>query len=176
MLFFRHLKEVTTASPEAYRYYVQGLDLQRRNQQREAVSLFEKAIAIDTNFALAFVKLAAIDNNLGHPVLTEKYGQRAMDLTSRRTARAILHRGHLLLAEGSDDAEGHRRLQEFPRALSNDDQAKHSLAVTYNRLDMQGEAIRFGEELRQRGVSTPLRGTTSPSTIPRLVSSTRRGR
>ena len=49
-----------------------------------------------------------------------------------------------------------KAIDAFKNSLAlypNDDQAKHSLAVTYNRLDMQGEAIRFGEELRQRGVS-----------------------
>ena len=44
---FRDLKEVTTASTDAYRYYVQGVDLKRRGLQGEAMPLFEKAIGID---------------------------------------------------------------------------------------------------------------------------------
>ncbi len=154
LVFFRDLKEVTTASPEAYRYYVQGLDLQRSGSQREAVPLFEKAIAIDKDFALALVKLAAIHSNLGRPVEFEKYAQRAMDLTNRLTPRERYYIEGIYYWQ--KEATMQKAIDAFKNSLAlypNDDQAKHTLAATYNRLDMQGEAIRFGEELRQRGVS-----------------------
>ncbi|MGE5834446.1 MAG: protein kinase domain-containing protein [Acidobacteriota bacterium] len=165
LVFFRDLKEVTTASPEAYRYYVQGLDLQRAGLQREAVPLFEKAIAIDKDFALALVKLAAIHSNLGHPVQFEQYAQRAMDLTNRLTPRERYY------IEGvyywQKEATMQKAIDAFKNSLAlypNDDQAKHSLAVTYNRIGRTDEAIRLGEELRQRGVSNALTWTNLAET------------
>jgi tetratricopeptide (TPR) repeat protein len=165
LVFFRDLKEVTTASPEAYRYYVQGLNLQRGGQQRDAVPLFEKAIAIDKDFALALVKLAAIHNNLGDPVQTETYAQRAMDLTNRLTPRERYY------IEGTyyqrKEATMQKAIDAFKNSLAlypNDDQAKHGLAVTYSRLGRTDEAIRLGEELRQRGVSNALTWTNLAET------------
>ena len=165
LVFFRDLKEVTTASPEAYRYYVQGLDLQRGGQQREAVPLFEKAIAIDKDFALALVKLAVIHSNLGHPVQTEMYARRAMDLTSRLSPREryYIEGFYYLLKE----ATMQKAIDASKNSLAlypNDDQAKHSLAVTYNRIGRTDEAIRLGEELRQRSVSNAVTWTNLAET------------
>ena len=40
----RALKDVTTSSIEAYRYYAEGINLHERGREQEAVPLFEKAI------------------------------------------------------------------------------------------------------------------------------------
>jgi len=49
---------VTTHSPEAYRYYLEGLDCSSRLYSAEAEKSFRKALEIDSTFAMAYLRLA----------------------------------------------------------------------------------------------------------------------
>ncbi|MCP4663668.1 MAG: protein kinase, partial [bacterium] len=51
------VKMVTTSSPEAWRYYSDGLALFRQSKLDEAVLLLEQAVEIDPSFALALLDL-----------------------------------------------------------------------------------------------------------------------
>ncbi len=62
----RRIQDVTTASPEALRYYVQSRHLSVRGDNEEAVLLFEKAVELDPTFAMALTHLSETHNNLGH--------------------------------------------------------------------------------------------------------------
>src|SRR5947208_13155471 len=83
----RDLKDVTTASIEAYRYYAEGINLHERAREQQAVPLLEKAVQIDPNFALALIKLAVAHNNLGHSNLRDEYAARAFQHVDRVTTR-----------------------------------------------------------------------------------------
>jgi serine/threonine protein kinase/tetratricopeptide (TPR) repeat protein len=50
--------EVTTTSPEAYRYYIEGVDYLNKAYMLEAEESLSKAIAIDSTFAMAYLRLA----------------------------------------------------------------------------------------------------------------------
>ena len=52
----RGLGDVTTSSIEAYRLYAEGIILHERARYPEAAAMFEKAIAIDPSFAMAYAK------------------------------------------------------------------------------------------------------------------------
>src|SRR5207249_3272258 len=58
------LTDVSTSSIEAYRYYVEGIDLHNRAREIEALPLLENAIKVDPNFAMALAKLAIVENNI----------------------------------------------------------------------------------------------------------------
>ncbi len=49
---------VTTSSPEARELYLKGFSLTERLRGFEAYSYFEDAIALDSNFAMAYLGLA----------------------------------------------------------------------------------------------------------------------
>lgn len=49
---------ISTSSKQALKFYLQGRDLAERLQTQESIQYFEKAIAADSNFALAFINLA----------------------------------------------------------------------------------------------------------------------
>jgi tetratricopeptide (TPR) repeat protein len=53
----RSVAEVTTHSPEAYRYYLDGVESIYRYDFAEAVRSFEKAVALDSTFAMAYYML-----------------------------------------------------------------------------------------------------------------------
>ncbi|UCC43935.1 MAG: tetratricopeptide repeat protein [Candidatus Zixiibacteriota bacterium] len=67
--------DVTTHSPEAYRHYLEGLDYISRFYRTEGVESFQKAIELDSSFAMAYYYLARHEDQ-------------------RYLAEAIKHYGH----------------------------------------------------------------------------------
>jgi TolB-like protein len=87
----RDLKDVTTSSIEAYRYYAEAIDLHYRARYAQALPLMEKATEIDPSFALAHAKLAILHGNLGHSNERDLSAKRALDLAERLTPRERLY-------------------------------------------------------------------------------------
>ena len=56
----RPVAEVTTHSPEAYRYYLDGLEFGEQLYWTEARAAYKKAISYDSTFAMAYYRLANI--------------------------------------------------------------------------------------------------------------------
>jgi tetratricopeptide (TPR) repeat protein len=50
--------DVTTHSPEAYRYYLEGLDYDFKLYWREAEESYKRALELDSTFAMAYCRLA----------------------------------------------------------------------------------------------------------------------
>src|SRR5439155_767795 len=83
----RDLKDVTTASIDAYRSYVEGINEHERAHEQAAIPLLEKAVEIDPGFAMALGKLAIVHSNIGHVAEALDYGKRALEHSDRLTAR-----------------------------------------------------------------------------------------
>jgi tetratricopeptide (TPR) repeat protein len=83
----RDLKDVTTASVEAYREYAEGINLQERALYRDAVPRFEAALRLDPGFALAMGKLSVVHYNLGHAEDWVRYAGGALEHAERLTPR-----------------------------------------------------------------------------------------
>ncbi|UCB52849.1 MAG: protein kinase, partial [Candidatus Zixiibacteriota bacterium] len=56
----RAVADVTTHSPEAYRYYLEGFDYVNKLYNAEAEASLRKALEFDSTFAMAYFKLAMI--------------------------------------------------------------------------------------------------------------------
>jgi len=52
------ISEVTTHSPEAYRYYLEGFDYENKVYTSEAEKSYRNALALDSTFAMAYYRLA----------------------------------------------------------------------------------------------------------------------
>ena len=52
------VSDVTTASEEAYGYYLEGWEFLQENFKREAITSFRRAIEYDSTFAMAYYRLA----------------------------------------------------------------------------------------------------------------------
>ncbi|MGB2990501.1 MAG: protein kinase, partial [Candidatus Zixiibacteriota bacterium] len=57
----RAVADVTTHSPEAYRYYLEGVEQHQKAYLPEATANFKKALEFDSTFAMAYYKLALVD-------------------------------------------------------------------------------------------------------------------
>ncbi|MCI0595857.1 MAG: tetratricopeptide repeat protein, partial [candidate division Zixibacteria bacterium] len=70
----KSVAEVTTSSPAAYRSYLEGVELNKKVYSDEAEAAFNRAIELDSNFAMAYFGLATV------------WRPGTRDLTAQRTA------------------------------------------------------------------------------------------
>jgi serine/threonine protein kinase/predicted Zn-dependent protease len=59
----RSVADVTTHSPEAYRYYLEGLDYQNKIYTAEAEESYRKALEHDSTFAMAYFRLGLLKDD-----------------------------------------------------------------------------------------------------------------
>jgi tetratricopeptide (TPR) repeat protein len=78
---------ITTSSPEAYKYYIEGRKYHNKGKERQSIALVEKAVEIDPEFAMAYRSLAMSYNNLGLLSERRKYMQKALELSDRISDR-----------------------------------------------------------------------------------------
>ena len=115
----RGVKDITSSSIQAYRYYAEGIAFHERGLSDQAAPLLEKAVEVDPNFAMAHAKLAVVYNNLGLFDKRDEYAKQALARIDRpHDARAVLHRRFLLRTPTRDTSESDRRLQAGPGASS----------------------------------------------------------
>jgi tetratricopeptide (TPR) repeat protein len=152
----RGVREITTSSIEAFRYYAEGVHLHERFLEAEALPLLEKAIAIDPKFAMAYAKLAVISGNIGHGDKRAEYGRLAVENSDRLTARERYYIEGLYKSMRPDTFMSAIEAYEQGLALHPEHQAsRHNLALLYMQLERFDKAIEHNEELRRRGVSNP---------------------
>lgn len=72
----RPVTEVTTNSREAYRYYVEGLDLFNKHYRLEAAEKFRNALQFDSTFAMAYYYLAQ-SGSMSHLAGADRYIENA---------------------------------------------------------------------------------------------------
>ncbi|UCE22210.1 MAG: tetratricopeptide repeat protein [Candidatus Aminicenantes bacterium] len=77
--------DVTTKSPEAYKFYTEGRKLLNRAEWQESLEFMEKAIAVDPEFAMAFRSMGAAYRQLGKHDKKREYFQKALELSDRLT-------------------------------------------------------------------------------------------
>ncbi len=79
--------KITTSSPEAYKHYIEGINHWNRGNARDSIRCFEKATAIDPEFASAYRGLYISYDGLGFRTESKKFIQKAMELSDRVSER-----------------------------------------------------------------------------------------
>ncbi len=150
----RGVEEVTTTSIEAYRFYAEGLGHTNRRSDTEAIALFEKAVAIDPMFAMAYGKMAVVEGNRGNFDRRNQYSAKAFSLADRLTPRdrAYIEGVHY----GNSPADGAKAMTAYERCLAIDpsyESCRNNLGLAYNGLERYEEAIGQFEPLIQAGTT-----------------------
>jgi len=79
----KEVEKITTSSPEAFKYYIEGIKYQDKGDMHQSIQFFEKAIAIDPEFSLAYRYIAVNYANLGYPSERDKYMKKALEFIDR---------------------------------------------------------------------------------------------
>jgi len=83
----KEVGQITSNSPEAFRYYSEARKNHLRYDYQEAIPLYEKAISIDPEFAMAYRGLAAVYSNMRNREKSREFIQKAFELNDRISER-----------------------------------------------------------------------------------------
>ncbi|HEV8538973.1 MAG TPA: FlgO family outer membrane protein, partial [Bacteroidota bacterium] len=83
----KSVAEVTTKSPEAYRSYLEGLELNNRFYTAEAKAAFRRSIELDSTFAMAYFWLANLSLSDLSPKETDEALKKAYALSKNASER-----------------------------------------------------------------------------------------
>jgi len=83
----KELEKITTSSPQAYKYYVEGREFHHKGEYRKGIQCMEKALDIDPEFAMAYRSMAMAYNNLALFSEKDTYLQKAFELKDRLSDR-----------------------------------------------------------------------------------------
>ena len=139
--------EVTTRSLEAYRSYVEGLDLADKYYRREASAAFRRAIELDKEFAMAYFRLFGVQSRLGESEAARYSLQKAVEFSDKASERERLQILAASFNRQNDPQKAaatlEKLLERYPR-----DKAYLDLAATYRTLLQREKSV----QVNRRGL------------------------
>ncbi len=142
----RPLEQATTPSLEALQNYTAGHSEMEQGQFLAAVPLFERAVALDPNFAMAYYFLGNAFYNAGDVELSREYTQKAFGLIDRVSEfeRDSIRADYYVFGGQSEKAIDAYRLgiQNYPRSWG----FHNDLSVEYIDLGQFEEGLKEGQE------------------------------
>lgn len=150
----RNVKEITTSSPEALKYYTEAKKYHAKGNSSQYISSMEKAIAIDPDFAMAYTSLGVFYRNQGDLKKCREYIQKAMELSDRVSDRERYIIQHFFYARSEktyDKAiEAYNKLLKlYPDDMVFNGGIYVNFAILYSKLGNKDKAIELSEKARQ---------------------------
>jgi eukaryotic-like serine/threonine-protein kinase len=84
----QQIADVMTSSPEAYRLYLEGVELMLSERSKEAQVIFQKALEIDSSFAMAYLRLGMSHMFSGHNQQGQTFLRKAITLENKLPVRS----------------------------------------------------------------------------------------
>jgi serine/threonine protein kinase/tetratricopeptide (TPR) repeat protein len=140
--------EATTSSLEALKAYAAADEMRNGGGEAESIPLFQHAVELDPNFALAHARLSAIYGNIGEEDRQTEEAKKAFELRERVSERERFYiAGHYYFATGDIEKEK-ETLEAATRAYPNDSSAFANLALVYDTyLGQYEKAIEMANEM-----------------------------
>jgi serine/threonine protein kinase/Tfp pilus assembly protein PilF len=136
--------KITTSSPVAYKYYIEGRKLHYEGEDRQGILLMEKAVAVDPEFAMAYRSMAMDYTNLGYKSESRKHLEKAMQFADRISDR------ERYLIQGDYYRESEKSYDKAIEAYNNllalypdDNIGNVNLAILYTNLEDWDQAIKY---------------------------------
>ena len=151
--FDKEVGKITTSSPEAYRLYAEGRTLHMNGEYQKGISLMERAVEIDPEFAMAYRSLWAAHNNMGNYREAMTYLEKAHELTDRLSERERLIIQARYLNEkfpGKYTKEYLETLEKLVDLYPEDFYGNLGLAILYTNLEEVDKAIKLLEFFKQK--------------------------
>jgi serine/threonine protein kinase/predicted Zn-dependent protease len=144
------VEKITTSSPEALEYYIEGRKCHITLDYMRSVELMEKAVSIDPNFAMAYRSMAQSYGNTGFLPKQKKFMKKALELSDRLPAREryLIAGDFYSLSETTFDKsiEAYKKLLEL---YPDDSTGNHNLAAIYLDIGKKRKAIEYYETSRK---------------------------
>jgi serine/threonine protein kinase/Tfp pilus assembly protein PilF len=143
----KELAQITTQSPEAFKYFSEGVALYQKGQTRACIPLLERAIGIDPDFAMAYRKLGIAYGALGLAPQEKENLEKAKELKDRLSdkERFLIEGTYYGNTENTYDkamTAYRKHLELYP----DDTTANHNLALLFYNLDQWEKAIPYYEK------------------------------
>ena len=146
------VREITTHSAEAYRYYIEGRKHFNVRDHQKSIEFMEKAVAIDAEFAMAYRSMAVSYGEMGYRAKDIEFMNKAMEFSDRMTERErYLIQGdfYRFSEETYDNAiEAYTKLLEL---YPDDMTGNNNLGVIYGSMGETDKAIELYEVNRRNG-------------------------
>jgi serine/threonine protein kinase/tetratricopeptide (TPR) repeat protein len=140
-------ESVTTGSLEALQAYTLAFDRTTKDDLQGAVELFQRAVSLDPNFAMAYARLGTTYANLGQIALSAESTRKAYDLRDRVSEWEKLYITSHHENFVSLDLEASRKTYELWTQTYPRDYIPHeNLSVTYGELGDHDQALRHARE------------------------------
>jgi tetratricopeptide (TPR) repeat protein len=146
------IAKITTSSPEAMKYYIEGRKLHLTRQYQQSIELMEKALSVDPEFAMAYRSLATSYGNIGFMPQKKENMEKALEFSDRlpKKERFLIEGDFYALSEKSLDKsiEAYKQLLDL---YPDDSTGNHNLAVRYSQVGEKHKAIEHYEIDREYG-------------------------
>ena len=133
------IADVTSHSPEAYRYYLEGIDYDNKLYSQEAIQSFEKALEFDSTFAMAYCQLALYSKDEERKRLIAK----ALEYSDKASQKERYYiRGWEARLSGNDD-RAIKELQEIIKHYPDEKEAFYLLGSWLYDMDRTEESVHY---------------------------------
>src|SRR5712691_4169117 len=141
------IEQATTSSLEAVKAFSLGVEQQLKGKYLEAIPFFKRATEIDSNFALAYARMASIYYNSGLYDLAAEASRKAYELRDRVSERERLY----ISAGYYDNVTGElekylETIELWKRTYPRDASPPNNLAAKYNELGLFDKALEAARE------------------------------
>ena len=145
------IEEATTPSMDALKAYTEGIQRRAAGRETDAIPFFERAIALDSRFALAYTTLSSLYGGLGETGRSEELARLAYENrehVSERERLFITYQYHDRFT--GDQTRTQETLEVWKRTYPRDYRPANALAVLFNRLGEYQSAVAEAEEAIKR--------------------------
>src|SRR6476661_1996381 len=140
------LSEATTSSLEALKAFSLGDVKHQSFDELAALPLYQRAVELDPNFAMAYARLGTVYSNLGQSELAEKYREKAFELRDRASEHEKLYIMSHYYVDSGQLEKGITALDLYKQTYPRDATPYNNLAVVYNQLGQYENALENGRQ------------------------------
>jgi eukaryotic-like serine/threonine-protein kinase len=140
------LSEATTSSLDALKAFSLGDSKHQMSDELAALPLYQRAVELDPNFAMAYARLGTVYTNLGQSELAEQNRQKGFELRDRSSEHEKLYIMSHYYVDSGQLEKGITALELYKQTYPRDSIPYNNLAVVYNQMGQFENALDNGKQ------------------------------
>jgi len=139
--FDKPLSEATTSSLEALKAFSLGDAKHQMFDELAALPLYQRAVELDPNFAMAYARMGTVYGNLGQNQLSEQSREKAFELRDRTSEHEKLYIMEHYYVDSGQLEKGITALELYKQTYPRDSIPYNNLAAVYNQMGQYENAL-----------------------------------